>query len=170
MTPLAKLSLTESAKLDFGIEISGTDSKPTDIRLIIETPMYGIVCKCTESAGVITADIPALNGILKPGNYVTKLEILVDGKYFQPLSESIQFLTPITVNAKLNTQNEIALRSPVVAVRQVKEPVAVVEHRPMVVPASSSFKDYEKIARLNEMTEKIRAAESRLKTLRSNLT
>ncbi len=88
---LAQLELNEAAEVEFGIEIHGTAEKTSDIRFIIEGPTYGIVCKCTESNGTITASIPKLKGILPAGQFDAKLEVVIDGKYFVPLRESIEF-------------------------------------------------------------------------------
>jgi len=88
---LAQLELNEAAEVEFGIEIHGTSERTSDIRFIIEGPDYGIVCKCTENNGTITALIPKLKGILPAGQFEAKLEVVLDGKYFKPLQESIEF-------------------------------------------------------------------------------
>lgn len=98
MTVLAKVTLNESVELDFELAVSGTNSKDMDIRFIIEGPLYDISCRCIESSGTIKANIPKLNGVLQPGTYLAKLEIIVDGKHFQPLKEDIQFVMPMSID------------------------------------------------------------------------
>ncbi len=160
MTVLAKITLNESVDLDFGLEISGTDSKEMDIRLIIEGPDYGISCRCTESAGVITASIPKLHGILPAGTYASKLEIMLDGKYFQPLSENIQFVMPVTVGVSPT----LAIKSAPINIRAsgmgVQTHAPVVREAPIVreTPAVSS----QKLARLEEMSNRIQEYEALL--------
>lgn len=91
MSILAQLELNEASEVDFGIEIHGTSEASSEIRFIIEGPQYGILCKCVDNNGVITASIPKLKGILPAGIFEAKLEVVVDGKFFTPLTESIEF-------------------------------------------------------------------------------
>jgi hypothetical protein len=88
---LAQLELNEATEMDFGIEVHGTTESTSEIRFIIEGPTYGIICKCVENNGTITATIPKLKGILPAGTFEAKLEVVVDGKFFVPLTESIEF-------------------------------------------------------------------------------
>lgn len=91
MSILGKLSLDEAAQIEFALEVFGTLEKPSDIRLVLEGKDYDVVCKCTNDKGNITAHIPKLKGVLTSGVYEAKLEIVVDGKLFSPLQESIEF-------------------------------------------------------------------------------
>jgi hypothetical protein len=133
MTVLAKITLNESTNLDFGLEISGTDSKEMDIRFIIEGPDYGISCRCIENEGTITASIPKLNGVLPPGTYGARLEVLVDGKYFQPLTEDIEFVMPVSVGVspKIGVRAEPIIRAKSVPVLPKMSVVSenTVEHK-----------------------------------------
>jgi hypothetical protein len=177
MTVLAQLFLNESAELDFGIEVSGADKNSLNARFIIEGPEFGIICKCMESEGVITASVPKLESILPPGIYTSRLEIVVDGKHFQPLTENIKFNQPVSVTASA------AVRQPeeVVKVNTGKIHVRMAEDKVTVKPLNraevrnSSFSGYvdksvitghntdtARLAKLREMTEKMQELERKL--------
>ena len=182
MIQLAHLFLNESAELDFALEVSWTDSKAIKARFIIEGPDYSVICKCNESAGTITALVPKLSGVLPPGEYKSSLEIIVDGKHFQPLTESISFENPVMVNAVLQSKpkvvatDEIKLHTSAVTVRTGSK----MQYAPQVKEdiKKSSFSDYvnpedlyesvadEKLQKLNDMQQRIKEYESRLTSIK----
>lgn len=82
--------LDEANVLEFDLQVSGTSAKTSDIRFIIEGHDYSILCKCEESKGGVSVEIPKLKGILPAGLYETRLEVVIDGKLFTPLTESIE--------------------------------------------------------------------------------
>lgn len=88
---LGKLQLTESTNLEFGLEIFGTTEKANQVRFVIEGPEFDIACRCKVEKGDIVAVIPKLKDVLPSGVYESRLEVIVDGKLFTPLKESIEF-------------------------------------------------------------------------------
>lgn len=94
MALLGKLELTESSQMEFGIEVYGSTENASQIRFVIEGPEFDIVCHCKEENNNVTATIPKLKGILPAGVYESKLEVILDGKIFTPLRESIE-LNPL---------------------------------------------------------------------------
>lgn len=142
MSILAQLELNEASEVDFGIEIHGTTEATSEIRFIIEGPQYGILCRCTDTNGVITASIPKLKGILPAGTFDARLEVVVDGKFFTPLKESIEFKPMVEFDihsAKAKPVTDLKVETKNVTVRVVEkapEPVApVVEAAPSPAPA-----------------------------------
>lgn len=138
MSILAQLELNESSEVDFGIEIHGTTEASSEIRFIIEGPQYGIVCKCTENNGIITARIPKLKGILPAGTFDAKLEVVVDGKFFTPLKESIEFKPMVefdVTSTKAKPSQPLKVETKNVKVRVIEEPV--VETVPELPPEPS---------------------------------
>jgi hypothetical protein len=176
MAILAQLDLSESAKLDFGVEISGTENKALTARFIIEGPEYGIVCKCIEESGQLTAEVPKLNGILPSGIYSARLEIIIDGKYFQPLTENIQFNAPVTVGVTSSTatKNAPVIQTHGVQVRVSEEKITVKAKTHDEIKASS-FTNYvseskeldAKKRKLVEMQRKIVEAEEKLNKMKN---
>lgn len=167
MSSLARIPLNESAELDFGIEISGTEESVPTVRFIIEGPDYDIVCRCTESQGVITAQVPRLHGILPAGNYPASIEVIVEGRHFRPLSEEIQFTMPVSVTAKA----EIKTRAPDVKLNQVTvrtQPVAettVTSTKPVVRKTAESA-DEQRRKRIMETRRRMQEMEEQLKALK----
>ena len=102
-----------------------TSEKTTDIRFIIEGPNYGILCKCREENGIVTASIPKLKGILPAGQFEAKLEVVLDGKYFRPLHESIEFKPLVEfdiTSAKARPTIETRINTTAIKVRVLEEP------------------------------------------------
>lgn len=135
MSILAQLELNEASEVDFGIEIHGTTESSSEIRFIIEGPQYGILCKCTDNNGVITASIPKLKGILPAGTFDARLEVVVDGKFFTPLKESIEFKPMVefdVTSAKAKPAQGLKVETKNVKVRVIENPV---EEREPIAPA-----------------------------------
>ena len=127
---LAQLELNEATEMDFGIEIHGTTESTSEIRFIIEGPTYGIICKCTENNGTITAAIPKLKGILPAGTFEAKLEVVVDGKFFVPLTESIEFKPMVefdVTSTKTKSVSAPTVQTTGVKVRVIESPVEEAE-------------------------------------------
>lgn len=127
---LAQLELNEATEMDFGIEVHGTTESTSEIRFIIEGPQYGIICKCVENKGTITATIPKLKGILPAGTFEAKLEVVVDGKFFVPLTESIEFKPMVEFDVTSTKTKPVAqptVQTTGVKVRVIESPVEEAE-------------------------------------------
>ena len=138
MSILAQLELNEASEVDFGIEIHGTTEASSEIRFIIEGPQYGILCKCVDNNGVITASIPKLKGILPAGTFDARLEVVVDGKFFTPLSESIEFKPLVefdVTSTKAKPAQVMKVETKNVRVRVIEEPAAPVVQEETVIQA-----------------------------------
>jgi len=103
---LGKLALNEAQTISFGINVFGTAQQPSDIRFVIESDNFDIVCKCRQIGEELEVDIPQLNGILEAKEYQTRLEVIIGDKIFTPLKESIEFnqLVEFGVQKKSITQ------------------------------------------------------------------
>ncbi len=88
---LGKLQLNEAQTMSFGINVFGTTQQPNDIRFVIESDKFDIVCKCRQVGEELEVDIPQLKGILEAKEYQTRLEVIIGDKIFTPLRESIEF-------------------------------------------------------------------------------
>jgi hypothetical protein len=132
---LGKIELTEQSDLEFGLEIQGTTEKANSIRFVIEGPDYDISCKCRQDGGNITAHIPKLKGVLTAGVYESRLEIIIDGKIFVPLKESIE-LNPLV-------EFDVSKK----ALKPVKEGVKVTVKKPLVAEETRNSKKDKMIQR-----------------------
>lgn len=88
---LGKLQLNEAQTISFGINVFGTTQQPSDIRFVIESEKFDIICKCKQVGEELEVDIPELKGILEAKEYQTRLEVIIGDKIFTPLKESIEF-------------------------------------------------------------------------------
>jgi len=103
---LGKLQLNEAQTISFGINVFGTTQQPSDIRFVIESEKFDIICKCKQVGEELEVDIPELKGILEAKEYQTRLEVIIGDKIFTPLKESIEFnqLVEFGVQKKSITQ------------------------------------------------------------------
>lgn len=124
MALLGKLNLTESSEMEFGLEVFGTTERTSHIRFVIEGPEFDISCHCKEENGNITTSIPKLKGILPAGIYETRLDVVLDGKIFTPLRESIEFNPLVEFDIKQKK------------VEAVKEGVKISVKKPMIAEES----------------------------------
>lgn len=94
---LTKLKLDEEAKLEFDVAISGTT----------DTPKYKFVLQCDDGVELgfpakkvgsqIVVTLPAMKQYASAGEKHVFLEVIVDGKYFVPLSDTIEFEPTIEI-------------------------------------------------------------------------
>ena len=177
---LAQFPLNESATLEFGVEIFGTENNTLDARFIIEGPDFSIICKCEESGGVITAKVPKLESILQPGVYSSKLELIVDGKHFQPLTENIQLNRPVSVSLvsgiKVSQENVVKVSTGKISVRMQENSVTAKPlNREEVKKASFSgyvdkdvifSESTDKSKKIDEMYSKMKAYEEQIVSMK----
>jgi len=88
---LSKLQLNEESELEFSMQVFGTAEQTSDIRFVIEGPDYDIILHGLYENGNVKVKIPKLKNILQSGVHECKMEVIIDGKVFSPLSESIEF-------------------------------------------------------------------------------
>lgn len=97
---LTKAKLDEAHELSFGLSVMGTAAKAENVRFVIEGKEFDISIPCTRNGDDVTVSIPKLKGILESGNYDVRMEVVVDGRIFTPLNESIEFEPLIEFDVK----------------------------------------------------------------------
>lgn len=162
---LASLELTEATELEFAIEITGTDKTYSDVRFIIEGPEYGIICKCLAENGVIKTTVPKLKGILPAGSYNAKLEVMIEGKTFTPLKESIDFKPAIEM--KIQSTKTVSEAAPNIQATGVK--VNVLKKSPVknesIKPKNRDLSE-EKKAKAQEVLNRINNLKEQLEEIK----
>lgn len=88
---LHKMQLDEANTLEFGLQVFGTEESVSETRFVIEGKDYSISFKCDPTEDGVAVNIPKMKGLLPAGVYESKLEVIIDGKIFTPLSESVEF-------------------------------------------------------------------------------
>lgn len=96
---ITQLKLDESTKLEFGVSVTGADSKPT-ARFIIEGKDFSIMLPCRNVNEQTEVEIPALKHILPAGEYPVRLEVVIDNKIYTPMEEQIRFEPCIEIATK----------------------------------------------------------------------
>ena len=78
--------LEESTEMLFKITVEGLDQAPSKVRMVCENGSIGHVFKGekTDQEGVLSFNIPA--NALKEATYLTKVEVLVENRYFAPVT------------------------------------------------------------------------------------
>lgn len=95
------LDIDESAELHFKVNIEGAEGQ-AKVRLVCESNDLDFVFS-GESLGhdnVIKFDVPSMKSKLKEGIYKSKVEVLVDNRYFVPVEFNINFKKTVNVVAE----------------------------------------------------------------------
>lgn len=112
---VAKIKLDESAKLEFGVQITGAEGRPT-ARFVIEGTDMSVSYPCHPmSGGGIEVEVGNLKNVFPAGEYPVRLEIIIENKIFIPYEDTI-ILEP---NVHVTSKPE--------AVKEVKESVQVAQ-------------------------------------------
>lgn len=109
---IAKVKLDESTKLEFGVAITGAESRPS-ARFVIEGKKFSVSYPCTPLNEGVEVEIGELDKIFEAGEYPVRLEIVIENKIYIPFEDTI-ILEP---NVHITTQPK--------AVVDVKEQVQV---------------------------------------------
>jgi hypothetical protein len=88
---LTKAKLDEAQELEFSMEVFGTPEQAEEVRFVIENKDFGVTIPCIREGQNIKVTIPKLKGIFESGEYSVRMEVILDGRIFTPLKESIEF-------------------------------------------------------------------------------
>lgn len=96
------IDIDEASELLFKVKVEGVDPAPCKIRLVCEADDVGYVFKGHPLAadGVVQFLLPPLTGKLKEGVYQSRVEVLIENKYFAPVTFNINFKKTLTVVAE----------------------------------------------------------------------
>jgi hypothetical protein len=96
------LDSEESNELAFRVKVEGAEQAPSKIRLVCESGelAYMFNGRTTSEDGVILFTLPSMKGKLKEGVYSSKIEVLIENRYFAPVQFNINFKKTMTVVAE----------------------------------------------------------------------
>lgn len=128
------LDVEESNELLFKVKVEGLDQAPTKIRLVCEAGDVAFMFNGQPTGNdVVQFTLPVLKDKLKEGMYHSKVEVLIENRYFAPVEFNINFKKAVRVIAE-------AIRMPArVAPPQVKvtaTPIVVKKPAPLPAPVS----------------------------------
>jgi len=146
MEPLLEtisLDLEESNELLFRVKIEGTEPSPAKVRLVCESGdlAYMFNGYPTQEEGVVQFLLPVLKDKISEGMYLSRVEVLIENRYFAPVNFNIDFKQAVKVVAEAiqmpqrrPTPQTTVTASPIVVKRPVV-PTPQVQHvaRPLIV-------------------------------------
>ena len=120
------LMLDEENELTFQLNIEGTRPAEANCRLFVESKDMSLSFDASASGdGEVSVVLPPLQHVLKEGKYDMSLEVIVDDKYFKPLTLEGVFEKSITVTAKpiaKRKRNKIVTSASLLEVKKNKKP------------------------------------------------
>jgi hypothetical protein len=130
------LDLEESQDLKFKVQIEGTDPAPVKVRLVCEgnNVSYMFTGKTTQEPDVVLFEMPSMKGMLKEGVYLSKVEVLVDDRYFTPVQFQIDFKKTVRVVAESLTVQTRKAKPTVTASLMPVQPVVTKQPLQISVP------------------------------------
>jgi len=126
---MIKLNTTEGKELSFEVQIEGVlnyDKIESYFTVVINEIRYSFPCKISEDS--IVVDIPPLSKVIgqriKEGNEVeVKLEVIADGHYISPWSDTAKLVKPLVVEAKIKGDEILAPKVETKLVSEIKKPI-----------------------------------------------
>lgn len=104
---VAKIKLDESAKLEFGVQITGAEGKP-NARFVVEGPDMSVSYPCHRmSGGGIEVEVGNLKNVFPAGEYPVRLEIIIENKIFTPFEDTIILEPNVHVTTKPQSVKEV---------------------------------------------------------------
>lgn len=144
------LDIEESNDLTFKIRLEGTASAPARVRLVCEGKdmSYMFNGYGTGEDEVVQFSLPKMDSRLVEGLYSSRVEVLIDNKYFVPLQFYLNFKKSLNVVAESiqvapkTTRQEIKVTAtPVVAKAANQTPVVKFEQKPKPAPQAVPVKE-----------------------------
>ena len=94
------LLLDEENELTFALTVEGTRPATAQCRLVLENEEMSLVFESDRYDGEeVTVTLPPLKHVLKEGEYDMNLEVIVEDKYFKPLTITGNFEKSVEVKA-----------------------------------------------------------------------
>jgi hypothetical protein len=132
-----ELDIDDSSELLFKVKVEGTEGQ-AKVRLVCESKDidFMFVGSSLGHDDAIKFDVPSMKSKLKEGVYKSKVEVVVDNKYFVPVEFNINFKKTIQVVAesfqvvnKQEKKSEISVSAIPIVVKKEKQQEAVVEKK-----------------------------------------
>lgn len=96
------LDMEETSELLFKVRVEGIDSSPAKVRLVCEAGdmAYMFTGRPINADGTVQFVIPTLKDRIKEGSYLSRVEVLVENRYFTPVQFNLKFKKAISVVAE----------------------------------------------------------------------
>lgn len=96
------LDMEESNELLFKVKVEGADPAPAKVRLICESGdvSYMFNGRSADGDGLIQFILPVMKDKLKEGVYLSRVEVLIENRYFAPVQFQVNFKKVVRVVAE----------------------------------------------------------------------
>mgnify|MGYP003651873860 CR=1 FL=1 len=152
------LLLDEENELTFQLNIEGSRPAESKCRLKIDNSDIGLIFEGnSETQGEVSVVLPPLTHILKEGTYDMILEVIVDEKYFTPLTIQGSFEKSVKVTAEAIVRKREKIQTKVTAatlVESSKKTNKRNSHNPPVVVKNSKTRSVESKVKQNNISDK----------------
>ena len=127
MEPLLEtidLDVEESNELLFKIKVEGIEQAPARVRMVCEVGdiSYMFTGQPTGDDGLVQFILPILKDKIREGTYLSRVEVLIENRYFAPINFNVNFKKAVTVVAE---SVQLPQRKPVPQVTVTAVPVVV---------------------------------------------
>jgi hypothetical protein len=128
------LDIEEASELLFKVKVEGVEPSPAKVRLVCESPEVALMFNGhpTQDEGVVQFLLPALKDKLKAGVYQSRVEVLIENRYFAPVQFNLNFKKAVTVVAEAV---QVPQRKVVPQISVTAAPVVVKRPTPAAPPA-----------------------------------
>lgn len=119
---MIEIKLEEASSLTLEMAIEGdvkTDAPEMHFTVMSEGLRYSFPATRHEN-GVYKVNVPQMLGKINEGEYDAIVEIIVDGKYFKPLTETVKFTKEVKPIVKMNEHVPTLAREAAVSVKMGK--------------------------------------------------
>lgn len=153
VTETIELDVEEPNELLFKVKVEGADSGPVSVRLVCESGdvSYAFGGSSVGHDDLMQFNVPVMKGRLKEGTYDSRVEVIVDNRFFVPVEFKVNFKKTMRVVAE-----QVTVRKPT----EVKVSASVVHNpappkeRPVVsLRERTAVKKPAPLARLKEAEE-----------------
>lgn len=123
---MKKINIEEATTFDLEMEIHGDVPRGSSSNLyftvVTEKMRISFEGERIE-AGVYRISVPAMKNILEAGKYEFEVEVLIDGKHFKPITESIEFIEEVKPVVKMKEPTKEPIKESTISVKmgEIKE-------------------------------------------------
>lgn len=115
---ISKIDLSDAMKLEFDVKVEGAKGDNPKVNFVIEGVDFSLKFQGVRGNGSYSFDIPALKGVLPPGEKKCFLECIVDDHYFTPIHDTIEVIQPIVVESVVKSKESLSEKLNVTAAKE----------------------------------------------------
>lgn len=132
------LDVEEASELLFKIKVEGIDPAPATVRLVCEADDVSYMFNgYPVGDDVVQFKLPVMKGKLKEGSYLSRVEVMVENRYFAPITFNINLKQTIRVVA----ESIKAMPRAQVNVPRVSVTAVPVVRKPAVTEANGTLRE-----------------------------